>query len=88
MAAEYYKGKTYNLPKLSLNDCKQLFLAHSNQIETDDAVIESIIEYVDYNTLIIVFMANAMRRSGISAMEMLKRQSISLILIISCRVLN
>lgn len=73
MAAEYYEGKTYNLPKLSLNDCKQLFLAHSKQIETDDAVIESIIEYVDYNTLIIVLMTNAMRRSGISAMEMLKR---------------
>lgn len=73
MAAEYYESKTYNLPKLSLKDCKQLFLAHSKQIETDDAVIENIIEYVDYNTLIIVLMANAMRRSGISAMEMLKR---------------
>ncbi len=73
MAAEYYESKTYNLPKLSLKDCKQLFLAHSKQIETDDTVIENIIEYVDYNTLIIVLMANAMRRSGISACEMLKR---------------
>lgn len=73
MAAEYYESKTYNLPKLSLKDCKQLFLAHSKQIETDDTVIENIIEYVDYNTLIIVLMANAMKRSGISAGEMLKR---------------
>lgn len=46
---------------------------HSNRIETDDTVIENIIEYVDYNTLIIILMANAMKRSGISAWEMLER---------------
>lgn len=73
MAAEYYESKTYNLPKLSLKDCKQLFAVHSNRIETDEVVIEDIIEYVDYNTLIIVLMANAMKRSGISAWEMLEK---------------
>lgn len=73
MAAEYYEKKIYNLPKLSLKDCKQLFAAHLNQIETDDTVIEDIIEYVDYNTLIIVLMANAIKRSGVSAWEMLER---------------
>lgn len=72
MAAEYYESKTYILPKLSLEECKELFFAHVS-INTNEyeEIAEHLIRFVDYNTLIIVLMAIAIRKSCITLHEML-----------------
>lgn len=72
MASEYYESKTYELPKLSKEECIELFLQHSmlHHFYNIEAV-EQLIEYVDYNTLIIVLMAISIKKSGISVNEML-----------------
>ena len=72
MASEYYESKTYELPKLSNVECVELFLQHSMLPHFDNIeVVERLIEYVDYNTLIIVLMAISIKKSGISVNEML-----------------
>lgn len=73
MAAEYYESKTYDLPKLSLDECKKLFFAHlsSPVNDKDGYIVEELVKYVDYNTLIIVLMAIAVRKSGLTLSEML-----------------
>lgn len=72
MAADYYASKTFELPKLSLDECKALFSAHlSRSLSDDEEVVEELIRYVDYNTLIIVLMAVAIRKSGLSLTGML-----------------
>lgn len=72
MASEYYESKTYELPKLSTEECIKLFLSHSlNSYTYTIDIVEHLIEYVDYNTLIIVLMAIAIKKSGISVNDML-----------------
>lgn len=72
MAAEYYESKTYTLPKLSLEECKELLFAYVS-INTNEyeEIAEHLIRFVDYNTLIIVLMAIAIRKSCITLHEML-----------------
>lgn len=72
MAAEYYESKTYDLPKLSMDECKALFFAHlATSSNSEEEVIEELIKFVDYNTLIIVLMAITIRKSGFTLSEML-----------------
>lgn len=72
MASAYYESKTYELPKLSMEECVDLFLSHSliSCAENKD-IVEQLIEFVDYNTLIIVLMAISVKKSGISVNDML-----------------
>lgn len=72
MAAEYYESKTYDLPKLSMDECKVLFFSHlATSSNGEEEVIEELIKFVDYNTLIIVLMAITIRKSGFTLNEML-----------------
>ena len=72
MAAEYYESKTYSLSKLSPDECKTLFAAHlSKPLGEYEETAEELIKFVDYNTLIIVLMAIAIRKSGLTLSEML-----------------
>lgn len=73
MAAEYYDCKTYELPKLSIEDCKQLFYSHSCVDVTNESDIEKLIEFVDYNTLIIILSAITVKKSGITVNEMFEK---------------
>lgn len=72
MAAGYYDDKTYLLPRLSVEACKKLFCAHcpDASAKNEDALLEEIIQFVDSNTLILVLMAAAVQKSGISLQEM------------------
>lgn len=71
MAAEYYDSKTYELPKLSLDECKSLFLLHLSKQTDEEETVEELLKFVDYNTLIIVLMAIAIKKSGLTLNEML-----------------
>lgn len=72
MAAEYYESKTYSLPKLSMNECKALFFAHlSYSSNGQEDIAEELIKFVDFNTLIVVLMAIAIKKSGLELSEML-----------------
>lgn len=72
MAAEYYESKTYSLPKLSMNECKALFFAHlSYSSNGQEHIAEELIKFVDFNTLIVVLMAIAIKKSGLELSEML-----------------
>lgn len=72
MASEYYERKTYELPRLSTEECVELFMSHSLLANSDNVEkVEQLIEYVDYNTLIIVLMAVSLKKSGLSVSDML-----------------
>lgn len=72
MAAEYYESKTYSLPKLSMNECKALFFSHlSYSSNGQEHIAEELIKFVDFNTLIVVLMAIAIKKSGLELSEML-----------------
>ncbi len=71
MAAEYYESKTYTIPKLSMQECKALFLSHYSKKLDDEELVEKIINFVDYNTLIIVLMAISMKKADITLEDML-----------------
>jgi len=73
-AAEYYESKTYELPKLSFENCERLFNSKANltQREQDDTV-PRIITAVDRNTLVLVLLASAIKRTHMSVLEALDR---------------
>ena len=63
LAADYYTDKIMNLSKLLMDECKKLYSAHSGYDSEDDCV-ETIIEMVDYNTLVLVLLAETMRKAN------------------------
>ena len=71
LAADYYSDKIMKLSKLSMDECKRLYHIHSG-IEEDYDSVESIIEMVDHNTLVLVLLAEAMRKSKKSPAEILQ----------------
>ena len=78
-AADYYDSKTYELPPLSNDECKELFALHSGGIDGDTPELEQLIESVDRNTLILILLASTIKRSGLSVLEMqevLKKQTL------------
>ena len=74
-AAEYYESKTYELPKLSFENCERLFYSKANltQREQDDDTVPRIITAVDRNTLVLVLFASAIKRTHMSVSEALSR---------------
>lgn len=74
-AAEYYESKTYELPKLSYENCERLFYGKANltQRELDDDTVPKIITAVDRNTLVLVLLASAIKRTHMSVSEALDR---------------
>lgn len=72
-ASEYYASKTYDLPKLSLEDCERLFQYRADIPATvsDKAVLQQIIGTVDRNTLILVLLASAVKRTHMTLAEAL-----------------
>ena len=70
LAADYYADKIMNLSKLSMEECKKLYCTHSGY-DADDDCVDSIIEMVDYNTLVLVLLAETMRKAGKSPEEIL-----------------
>lgn len=69
-AVDYYSDRIINLSKLSMNECMKLYYAHSGY-DVDNDCLESIIEMVDYNTLVLVLLAKTMRRTGKSPEQIL-----------------
>lgn len=69
LAADYYLDKVITLPKLSMEECKKLFISHA-ECEPDDSV-EAIIDMVDYNTLVLILLAETMRKSKKTSIEIL-----------------
>ena len=74
-ALDYYDDKVFDLPKLSEEECKVVFSLHSQITvsEKNEELIESLINKTDRNTLIIILMARALKKSGISISEMLDK---------------
>lgn len=72
MASEYYESKTFELEQLSINECKQLFINHSGMsIDfTEEELLENIIEFIDGNTLVLILMANLIKKSKMSLNDM------------------
>ena len=70
LAADYYADRVLTLSKLSMDECKKLYYAHSGY-DADNDCVESIIEMVDYNTLVFVLLAETMRKAGKSPEEIL-----------------
>lgn len=70
LAADYYADKIMKLSKLSMDECKKLYCVHSGY-DADDGCVDSIIEMVDYNTLVLVLLAETMRKAGKTAEEIL-----------------
>jgi len=71
-AANYYEDKVYELNKLSMEECKKLFYMHlQTDNELDDDLLEEIVEFIDYNTLVLVLLAATIKKSGISLKDML-----------------
>ncbi len=63
LAADYYSDRIMHLSKLSMDECKKLYSTHSGY-DADNEYVESIIEMVDYNTLVLVLLAETMRKAG------------------------
>lgn len=74
-AVDYYRGNIYELSHLSMEECKYLFSLHSasKPEELDDKYLGNIIETIDYNTLVLVLLAAAVKKSGISLKELLNK---------------
>ncbi len=78
MAADYYAEKTLSLSKLSMEECKKLYSLHSGNDSEEDCV-EEIIELVDHNTLVLILLAETMRKSQkapCEILELLKNQEL------------
>lgn len=75
MEADYYKDKTYELTELSEEDCEKLFFKHYITEPTEDKkrYVRNIISAVGANTLVLVLLAKAVQKTGISLEEMLKK---------------
>ncbi|MGN1418209.1 MAG: protein kinase family protein, partial [Acutalibacteraceae bacterium] len=73
--SDYYNDKIFELPKLSMEECKSVYALHCPFPDDRESIekIESLIEKVDYNTLIIVLMSVALKKSGISLDDMLAK---------------
>lgn len=71
-AASYYEDKILNLSKLSLAECKTLFSAHAKVEDSDDIIVE-IIKTIDYNTLVLILLAEAIKRSSTSPALILEK---------------
>lgn len=74
-ASDYYNDKVFDLPKLSEEECKVVFLLHSQITvsEKNEELIEKLINKTDRNTLIIILMARAIVKSGISISQMIDK---------------
>lgn len=74
-ASDYYDNKVYDLPKLSEEECKTVFSLHAQitVFEENEELIEKLVKKTDRNTLIIILMACAIKKSGISISEMLDK---------------
>lgn len=68
MAANYYTDNMFELSTLSVEECRELFVAHA-MIKDFDPYIDMLCEAVGYNTLVIVLLAEAVKRSGKSIEE-------------------
>ena len=73
--SDYYADKILELPKLSEEECKIVFRLHSGIVafEDSDRLIAKIVKKTDYNTLIIILMARAIKKSDISLSQMLDK---------------
>lgn len=74
-ASEYYADKTYELPKLSKDLCVNLFLKRSgvNSEENDTEKLQELITKIDRNTLVLILLASAVKRTGMSIEDVLER---------------
>lgn len=74
-ASEYYKSKTFELLKLSDENCQRLFYARSgvNINDKNDQKIKKISEKIDSNTLVLVLLAAAVKRTGISLDDVISK---------------
>jgi len=71
-AANYYQDKVFELSHLSMDECLYLFSLHSQLVDTeiDLECLHTIIEIIDYNTLVLVLLALTIKKTGISLSEM------------------
>ncbi len=81
-ASNYYNDKVLELSHLTYENCEVLFSLHygAELSDQDKAIFREIIEIIDYNTLVLVLIASALKRSGAPLKEIrdnLKNQKIS-----------
>ena len=74
-ASEYYDKKTYNLPKLTYDACEQLFLHRAGLTDSlaDEDAVQQIIKTIDRNTLILVLLATAVKRTHMPLAEVISK---------------
>ena len=76
-SSEAYRPYVYDIPQLSLDDCKKLFYMHYEaQAEEcgEEADLEKLIEYVNYNTLMIILIAETLKNSvGMSVSDIYEK---------------
>lgn len=74
-AAEYYENKTFELPKLSDENCQKLFCARSGVSASDSNLekVENLIKIIDSNTLVLVLLAAAVKRTHMSLDDVISK---------------
>ncbi len=74
-AAEYYDEKTYHLPKLTYDACERLFLHKAGLIDSfaDENTVRQIIKTIDRNTLILVLLAAAVKRTNMPLSDVMSK---------------
>jgi tetratricopeptide (TPR) repeat protein/serine/threonine protein kinase len=73
-AAEYYVDKTYEIPKLSQENCSRLFIQRSGlSLDGDDEALQKLITDVDSNTLILALLASAVKRTSMTINEVRRK---------------
>jgi len=72
-AADYYADKVYELPCLSPEDCTRLFCRRSGLEENAEnrTSLLKIIDIVKSNTLVLVLLAESLRKTGMSPWEVI-----------------
>lgn len=74
-AADYYVDKVLWLQPLSLEGCKDLFYMHGGiecTLKTDD-LLEELINEIQFNTLLLILIAKAMKRTKMQISEIIEK---------------
>ena len=75
MAADYYADKTYFLPPLSEKECEELFGLYcmvEDKLENKQ-YIRKIINMIESNTLVLILLAKAIHKTGISLQNVVEK---------------
>lgn len=74
-AAEYYESKTFDLPKLSEENCSNLLFSRSGLSMNDENAEQAaeLINKIDRNTLVLILLAAAIKKTHMSLNEVISK---------------